>query len=109
MLVQHAGSLPTGYDARLMSPEQPSCVPPFSAATPRPSQSKPKDVGRGGVEVEAVAKQLGALSAEERQAALLADAPELLALLQDLTDSLKEVGVALRRWVWRRGVEREKA
>jgi hypothetical protein len=33
---------------------------------------------------EAVAKDLGALSGEQRSAALMADAPELLALLSDL-------------------------
>jgi|LauGreDrversion4_1035100.scaffolds.fasta_scaffold1618011_1 hypothetical protein len=41
--------------------------------------------------MESVSKQLDQLSAEERHAALMADAPELLALLQDLTDSLAEV------------------
>jgi hypothetical protein len=45
----------------------------------------------GGVSVEAVAKQLGALTADERAAALLADAPELAALLEELTAALTEV------------------
>ena len=44
------------------------------------------------VVVETVAKNLADLTNEERGAALMADAPELLALLQDLTDSLAEVG-----------------
>jgi hypothetical protein len=43
------------------------------------------------VEVEHVAKDLGALSGDERMAALLADAPELLALIEDLTASISEV------------------
>jgi hypothetical protein len=43
------------------------------------------------VEVEHVAKDLGALSTDERMAALLADAPELLALIEDLTASISEV------------------
>lgn len=57
--------------------------------------SKGKE-GRGqqgaGVEVEAVARDLGALGDQDRMAALLADAPELLSLLQDLQDGLAEVG-----------------
>ena len=47
--------------------------------------------GSRAMVIESVSKQLGDLSAEERNAALMADAPELLALLQDLTDSLAEV------------------
>lgn len=41
--------------------------------------------------MEAVGKDLSALSAEERAAAVLRDAPELLVLLQDLRGSLAEV------------------
>lgn len=54
------------------------------AMIPHPAsfQSKASQRGRGGVEVETVAKELGSLSAEQRDAALLADAPELLVLLQ---------------------------
>ncbi|KAJ9533578.1 hypothetical protein QJQ45_026646 [Haematococcus lacustris] len=40
---------------------------------------------------EEVAKELHALTADERSAALLADAPELLALIEDLQASLHEV------------------
>ena len=59
------------------------------------SQVKPASGRKSApVVVEAVSKQLSDLSAEERGAALLADAPELLALLQDLTDSLAEVRIA---------------
>jgi hypothetical protein len=47
--------------------------------------------------VETVSKHLGDLSTEERGAALMADAPELLALLQDLTDSLTEVRQPVKR------------
>ncbi|GAX72959.1 hypothetical protein CEUSTIGMA_g414.t1 [Chlamydomonas eustigma] len=55
------------------------------------SVGKPKKGGLKKVVVETVSKQLDLLSTEERNAALLSDAPELLALLQDLTDSLAEV------------------
>jgi hypothetical protein len=47
----------------------------------------------GKVAVESVAKQLGQLSADQRAAALLADAPELSALLEELTAALHEVRV----------------
>ncbi|GIL48552.1 hypothetical protein Vafri_5040 [Volvox africanus] len=47
--------------------------------------------GRGKVEVEAVARDLSALGDEARLSALMADAPELLSLLQDLQESLAEV------------------
>ncbi|KXZ45808.1 hypothetical protein GPECTOR_50g602 [Gonium pectorale] len=46
---------------------------------------------RGPVTVEEVEKDLSALGDEGRMAALLADAPELLSLLNDLQDSLAEV------------------
>lgn len=50
-----------------------------------------KEAGAGGVQVEAVARDLSALGDEARLQALLADAPELLSLLRDLQDSLGEV------------------
>ena len=46
---------------------------------------------RGGVEVEEVAKDLAGMSAEEQRAAVMADAPELAALLADLQGCLAEV------------------
>lgn len=51
----------------------------------------PKASGARRVEVEAVPKDLEALTSEARMAAVLADSPELLALLQDLQESLAEV------------------
>ena len=56
--------------------------------------------GRKAPVVETVSKHLGDLSTEERGAALMADAPELLALLQDLTDSLTEVRQPVKRNMW---------
>ncbi len=47
--------------------------------------------GRPGVHVEAVARDLSAVGHEERMAALLADAPELLSLLGELQQGLAEV------------------
>lgn len=47
--------------------------------------------GRGAAEVEEVAKDLSSISKAEQMAALMEDAPELLALLTELTDSLAEV------------------
>jgi len=54
------------------------------------AKGKVSSNAHSGVEVEEVTKQLDSLTAEQRSAALLADAPELLALLQDLTDTLSE-------------------
>ncbi|WIA21610.1 hypothetical protein OEZ85_000794 [Tetradesmus obliquus] len=47
--------------------------------------------GAAGVEVETVAKDLGALTAEEQLAVVMADAPELLSLLEELKACLAEV------------------
>ncbi|KAJ9531936.1 hypothetical protein QJQ45_003641 [Haematococcus lacustris] len=47
--------------------------------------------GTMGAAARKVAKELHALTADERSAALLADAPELLALIEDLQASLHEV------------------
>ncbi len=49
------------------------------------------------VEVEQVQKQLDALTADERTAAVLADAPELASLLEELTAALHEVGASGHR------------
>ena len=46
---------------------------------------------RGTVEVEEVERDLGAMTTEEQRAAVMADAPELAALLADLQSSLAEV------------------
>ncbi len=46
---------------------------------------------RGAVQVEEVEKDLGALTTEQQRAAVMADAPELAALLADLQSSLAEV------------------
>ncbi|MEW5298021.1 MAG: hypothetical protein WDW36_001185 [Sanguina aurantia] len=73
-----------------------------AAAGSAPAADAAKRGGKGGkrgtsggvaaaVEVEAVAKDLSGMSTEARMAALMADAPELMSLLQDLTDSLAEV------------------
>ena len=71
------------------------CLPQHKHKSyPISSFSQVKPASAAPVVVEAVSKQLSDLSAEERGAALLADAPELLALLQDLTDSLAEVRIA---------------
>ena len=57
-----------------------------------PSRSQ-STAGQAGarVEVEAVARDLGGMSAEEQRAAVMADAPELAALLADLQGCLAEV------------------
>ena len=55
------------------------------------SQSTVLEADVSNVEVEAIPKALEDLSEEERMAALVADAPELLALLAELKDSLAEV------------------
>lgn len=47
--------------------------------------------GGAAVEIETVAKNLDALSSEERLAVIMADAPELVALLAELRQSLDEV------------------
>eukprot|EP00879_Flechtneria_rotunda_P011823 GHRR01012350.1.p1 GENE.GHRR01012350.1~~GHRR01012350.1.p1 ORF type:complete len:590 (+),score=268.47 GHRR01012350.1:166-1935(+) len=47
--------------------------------------------GSRGVEVETVTKDLGALTAEEQVAVVMADAPELLSLLDELQACLTEV------------------
>ena len=48
-------------------------------------------VQRGAVQVEEVEKDLGAMTTEQQRAAVMADAPELAALLADLQSSLAEV------------------
>ncbi len=48
-------------------------------------------VQRGEVQVEEVEKDLGAMTTEQQRAAVMADAPELAALLADLQSSLAEV------------------
>ncbi|KAK9904141.1 hypothetical protein WJX75_005357 [Coccomyxa subellipsoidea] len=47
--------------------------------------------GRGAMQVEEVEKDLGAMTTEQQRAAVMADAPELAALLADLQSSLAEV------------------
>lgn len=48
-------------------------------------------VQRGAMQVEEVEKDLGAMTMEQQRAAVMADAPELAALLADLQSSLAEV------------------
>ncbi|GFR45262.1 hypothetical protein Agub_g6368 [Astrephomene gubernaculifera] len=54
-------------------------------------QQKKQGSKAAQVQVEAVERDLAALGDEARMSALLADAPELLSLLQDLQESLSEV------------------
>lgn len=55
--------------------------------------SKGRKGGGGGrrVEVEAVAKDLSGLTSDEKLSAIMGDAPELVALMADLQESLAEV------------------
>lgn len=66
------------------------CYPQASKARKAGKQAAPLR-GSGAMEVEAVARDLSALTDDARVAALMADAPELVSLLQDLKDSLAEV------------------
>ncbi len=69
-----------------------------------PAPQAAKKGRRGGAVTEAVTKDLGALSSEQKEAALMADAPELLALLSDLQVRAGRVGAGcgLRRCWWSR-------
>lgn len=67
-----------------------------AAAVSAAKQSSKKkgvvDGGRGApLQFEAVSKDLASLTEEQRMSALMADAPELLSLIQELTDSLSQV------------------
>ena len=56
-----------------------------------PLQAQQAGASGAGVAVEEVARDLAGMSAEEQRAAVMADAPELAALLADLQGCLAEV------------------
>lgn len=68
-------------------------LPAAAAAGQQQEQTLEQQVAAAanGVQVEAVNKDLGALTAEEQLAVVMADAPELLSLLDELKQCLNEV------------------